>query len=83
MHASYFRPKKIADLRRPNYGDIDHDVALSLKHTLLAEKKRGHKMKGTFPKEVPIPDLTRPNFGDKDEEVFTTQKNILAAEINH
>lgn len=50
---------------------------------MLAEKQRGHKLKGTFPKEVPIPDLTRPNFGDKDEEIFETQKNILAAEIKH
>lgn len=83
MSASFYRPKKIADLRRPNYGDVDHEVALSLKHTMLAEKQKGHKMKGTFPKDVPIPDLTRPNFGDKDEEIFSTQKNILAAEIKH
>ena len=83
MSASYYKPKKIADLRRPNYGDVDHDVALSLKHTMLAEKQRGHKLRGTFPKEVPIPDLTRPNFGDKEEEIFDTQKNILAAEIKH
>ena len=41
---------------------------------MLAEKQRGHKLKGTFPKEVPIPDLTRPNFGDKDEEIFERQK---------
>jgi len=59
-------------LRRPNFGDVDHDVALSLKHTRLAEKKSGHKLRGTFPREVPIPDLTRPNFGDKDEEIFET-----------
>jgi len=60
-------------LRRPNFGDVDHDVALSLKHTRLAEKKSGHKLRGTFPpRKVPIPDLRRPNFGDKDEEIFTT-----------
>jgi len=70
-------------LRRPNYGDVDHDVALSLKHMRLAEKKSGHNLRGYFPKEKHIPDLKRPNFGDKDEDIFETQKNILNAEIKH
>lgn len=83
MNANFAKPKPIADLRLPNYGDVDNEVALSLKHIRLAETQSGHKLKDYFPKPIQIPDLTRPNFGDKDEEIFSTQKNIVDAELKH
>ena len=83
MKAGFLTPAVIPDLTRPNFGNHEDDVAISLKHLKLAEKEGKHKMRGTFPKPVGIPDLTRPNFGDKDEEVAVTQSNIELAEGKH
>ena len=49
MKANFNKPAAIPDLTRPNFGDVDHDVAISLKHTKLAEKESKHKLRGTFP----------------------------------
>jgi hypothetical protein len=72
MKASFNKAAPIPDLTRPNFGDVEHDVAISLKHTKLAEKESKHKLRGTFPQPEVIPDLTRPNYGAKDEEVAVT-----------
>ena len=72
MKASFNKAAPIPDLTRPNFGDVEHDVAISLKHTKLAEKESKHKLRGTFPQPEVIPDLTRPNFGDHDEEIAYT-----------
>jgi len=60
-------------LRLPNFGEVEKDVSISLKNIAFAERDLGHKMKGEFPREVPIPDLTRPNFGDNDDDVKLTK----------
>jgi hypothetical protein len=49
MKAEFHKAAAIPDLTRPNFGDVDHDVEISLKHTKLAEKESKHKLKGTFP----------------------------------
>jgi hypothetical protein len=64
MNATYYKPSPIPDLRRPNFGKYEHEIALSLKHTVLAETERKHKLTDKFIKPAPVPDLTRPNFGD-------------------
>ena len=83
MKAEFNKPSAIPDLTRPNFGDVDHEVAISLKHTKLAEKESKHKLKGTFPQPEVFPDLTRPNYGEKDEEVAVTQSSIELAEGMH
>ena len=83
LHASFDHPAPIPDLTRPNFGKYDSDVAVSLKHTSLAETDMKHKMSGSFPVSESIPDLTRPNFGDHDEEIAYTQNNIKNAEVLH
>jgi hypothetical protein len=72
LHAAFDHGTPIPDLTRPNFGNHEDDVAISLKHLKLAEKETKHKMKGTFPQPETIPDLTRPNYGEKDEEVAVT-----------
>jgi len=37
-------------LRRPNFGEVEKDVSISLNNIALAEKDYGHKMKASFPK---------------------------------
>jgi len=83
MKANFNKAAPIPDLTRPNFGDVDHDVAISLKHTKLAEKESKHKLRGSFPQPEVIPDLTRPNYGAKDEEVSVTQSSIELAEGLH
>jgi len=83
LHAAFDHGTPIPDLTRPNVGKYDSDVAISLKHTSLAETGLKHKLRGTFPQPEVIPDLSRPNYGDHDEEIAYTQKNIANAEALH
>jgi len=64
LKAEFFKPTPIPDLRRPNFGKYEHEISLSLKHTVLAETERKHKLTDKFIKPAPVPDLKRPNFGD-------------------
>jgi len=49
LKADFLKPAPIPDLTRPNFGNHEEDVAISLKHLKLAEKASKHKMRGTFP----------------------------------
>jgi len=37
LHAAFDHPLPIPDLTRPNFGNFDSDIKVSLKHTSLAE----------------------------------------------
>jgi len=70
----------VPDLRYPEFGAFEDDIATSRKHLKMAEVERNHKMKGKWPFSESIPDLRRPNYGDKDVEIEYTHKNIADAE---
>ena len=73
-------PAAVPDLRRPEFGAFEDDIATNLKHLKMAEVERNHKMEGKWPFSQSIPDLRRPNYGDKDVEIEYTHKNIADAE---
>ena len=73
-------PAAIPDLRRPEFGAFEDDIATTHKHLKMAEVEGNHKMKGNLPFSESIPDRRRPNYGDKDLEIEYTHKNIAAAE---